>query len=139
VLISRSRLKDQIAGLLGGRVAEQIAFESITTGAANDLERATTMARRMVTEYGMSEKLGPIVFGEKEELVFLGREIGEQRNYSEEVAEEIDDEIRRIVEEAFTRAGEVITASRDKLTEIAQKLIQVETLDAQQLQAILSV
>ena len=138
VLVSRSRLKDQIAGLLGGRVAEQIAFGNVTTGAANDLERATTMARRMVTEYGMSEKLGPMVFGEKEELVFLGREIGEQRNYSEEVAESIDEEIRHIVEEAFARAGEVITASRDKLTEIAQKLIQVETLDAQQLQAILA-
>ena len=125
--------------MLGGRVAEQVAFGSITTGAANDLERATTIARKMVTEYGMSEKLGHMVFGEKEELVFLGREIGEQRNYSEEVAEDIDEEIRRIVEEAFARAGEVITASRDKLTEIAQKLIQVETLDAQQLQAILAV
>ena len=138
VLESRSRLRDQIAGLLGGRVAEQMTFDSVTTGAASDLERATTLARRMVTEYGMSDKLGPMVFGQKEELVFLGREIGEQRNYSEEVAEQIDEEVRRIVEDAFACAREVVTASRDKLTEIAQKLMQVETLDGPQLQAILA-
>jgi cell division protease FtsH len=138
VLESRSRLKDQIAGLLGGRVAEQITFGGVTTGAANDLERATSMARRMVTEYGMSEKLGPLVFGEKEELIFLGREISEQRNYSEEVAETIDAEIRHIVDEAFARAKEVISASQDKLIEIAQKLMQVETLEGQQLRAILA-
>jgi len=138
VLESRSRLKDQIAGLLGGRVAEEITFGNVTTGAANDLERATKLARRMVTEYGMSEKLGPMVFGQKEELVFLGREIGEQRNYSEEVAQDIDEEVRGIVEDAFTRAKEVITAYRDKLAEIAQKLMQTETLEEHQLQAILA-
>jgi cell division protease FtsH len=138
VLESRSRLKDQIAGLLGGRVAEEITFGSVTTGAANDLERATRLARKMVTEYGMSEKLGPMVFGEKEELVFLGREIGEQRNYSEDVAQEIDEEVRHIVEEAFSRAKEVLTSSRDTLVAIAQQLIKVETLDQKALQALIA-
>jgi len=138
VLESRSRLKARIAGLLGGRAAEQIAFGSVTTGAANDLERATKLARKMVTEYGMSEKLGPMVFGQKEELVFLGREIGEQRNYSEEVAQQIDEEVRRIVEEAFARAKEIILTYRDKLTEIAERLMQQETLEAPELQAILA-
>jgi len=138
VLQSRSRLKDQIAGLLGGRAAEKIVFDNVTTGAASDLEQATKLARRMVTEYGMSEKLGPMVFGQKEELVFLGREIGEQRNYSEEVAQKIDEEVRHIVEEAFARAKDVILTYRDKLTELAQRLMQMETLEEQQIRAILA-
>jgi len=137
-LQSRARLKDEIAGLLGGRVAEEVTFTTVTTGAANDLERATKLARQMVTEYGMSQKLGPMVFGEKEELVFLGREIGEQRNYSEEVAQEIDEEVRGLVEEAFARAKDVVVSYADSLKEIARQLIQNETLDAQQLQAILA-
>ncbi|MBC8446507.1 MAG: ATP-dependent zinc metalloprotease FtsH [Chloroflexi bacterium] len=138
VLQSRLRLKDQIAGLLGGRAAEKIVFENVTTGAASDLEQATKLARRMVTEYGMSEKLGPMVFGQKEELVFLGREIGGQRNYSEEVAQQIDEEVRHIVEEAFARARDIILTYRDKLTELAEQLMQMETLEGQQIQAILA-
>jgi len=138
VLESRSRLKAQIAGLLGGRAAEEITFGNVTTGAANDLQRATQLARKMVTEYGMSDALGPMVFGEKEELVFLGREIGEQRNYSEEVAESIDEEVRRIMEEAFSRAKEVLTASRDTLVAIAQQLIKIETLDQKALNALIA-
>ena len=90
LLSSRDKLRDELAGLLGGRVAEEMVFGDVTTGASNDLERVTTVARRMVTQYGMSDVLGPQTFGEKEEMVFLGREIGEQRNYSEEVAEAID-------------------------------------------------
>ena len=100
LLFSRERFRDELAGLLGGRVAEEEVFGDITTGASNDLERVTSLARRMVTQYGMSDVLGPQTFGEKEELIFLGREIGEQRNYSEEIAEEIDREVRKLVNEA---------------------------------------
>ncbi len=104
LLYSRNKFRDELAGLLGGRVAEEEVFGDITTGASNDLERVTSLARRMVTQYGMSDELGPQTFGEKEELVFLGREIGEQRNYSEEIAEEIDKEVRKLVDEAYERA-----------------------------------
>ncbi len=104
LLYAQSKFEDELAGLLGGRVAEEEVFGDVTTGASNDLERVTSLARRMVTQYGMSEVLGPQTFGEKEELVFLGREIGEQRNYSEEIAEAIDMEVRRLVHEAHERA-----------------------------------
>jgi cell division protease FtsH len=116
---------------MGGRVAEEIIFDEITTGASNDLERATKMARAMVTQYGMSEKLGPLIFGEKDELVFLGKEIGEQRNYSEEIARQIDHEVRRIIEAAYTRATQIIQENKIKLEEIAQRLLKEETLDSQ--------
>ncbi len=105
-------------------------FGDITTGASNDLERVTSLARRMVTQYGMSDVLGPQTFGEKEELVFLGREIGEQRNYSEEVAEAIDTEVRRLVREAHDRAREIVRTYRAKLDELANRLIEKETVDA---------
>ncbi|GAB4568619.1 MAG: ATP-dependent zinc metalloprotease FtsH [Anaerolineae bacterium] len=138
VLNSRNKYKDELAGLLGGRVAEEIVFGDVTTGAANDLERVTKLARKMVTAYGMSEKLGPLQFGQKDELVFLGREIGEQRNYSEEVAELIDEEVQRLVMEAYERARNILTTYRDKLTEIAERLIQEETLDAATFNAMFS-
>jgi cell division protease FtsH len=128
-LISRSVFEDRIAFILAGRAAEELVFGDVTTGASNDLERATKLARAMVTQYGMSEKLGPLTFGEKEELVFLGKEIGEQRNYSEEVAREIDSEVRRIIEEAHTTAKRVLTAHKEKLVELAHRLIKEETLD----------
>jgi len=132
----RTKFKDELAGLLGGRTAEELIFGDVTTGAANDLERATRIARKMVTEYGMSEKLGPMTFGQKEELVFLGREIGEQRDYSEAVAQEIDSEVRSLIEEAHNRAKEVLTKYRDKLEAIARRLIEVETIEAPELEAL---
>ncbi len=130
LLYGRNKFLDELAGLLGGRVAEEEVFGDITTGASNDLERVTSLARRMVTQYGMSDVLGPQTFGEKEELVFLGREIGEQRNYSEEVAEAIDTEVRRLVREAHDRAREIVRTYRAKLDELANRLIEKETVDA---------
>jgi cell division protease FtsH len=134
----KSKFLDELAGLLGGRAAEEIVFGDITTGAANDLEQATKLARAMVTRYGMSEKLGPMTFGEKQELVFLGKEIGEQREYSEKVAQEIDEEVRRIIREAYERAKEILTKHRDKLDRLAQALMEKETLEGDELKAYLS-
>ncbi len=126
----RNKFKADLASLLGGRAAEEIVFNDVTTGASNDLERATQLARAMVTQYGMSEKLGPLTFGEKEELVFLGREIGEQRNYSEEIARQIDREVRRLIDEAYQTAKRILSANRDILTEIADRLVREETIDS---------
>jgi cell division protease FtsH len=133
VVETRARIKDAIAMALGGRAAEEIAFGEITTGAGggngSDLERVTRFARAMVQRYGMSERLGPMMFGQKEEMVFLGREIGEQRDYSEAVAEIIDEEVKKIVDEAYLRAKQVLLDNRDKLDAIADRLIEVETVD----------
>jgi cell division protease FtsH len=136
LLYGRAKFRDELAGLMGGRVAEEEVFGDVTTGASNDLERVTSLARKMVTQYGMSDVLGPQTFGEKEELVFLGREIGEQRNYSEEVAEAIDREVRGLVDEAYGRAREIIRGYRAKLDELAHYLIANETIDAEQFQAM---
>jgi len=135
-LKQRSKFKDELAGLLGGRAAEEIVFEDVTTGASSDLERATKLARKMVTEYGMSDKLGPLTFGHKEELVFLGREIGEQRNYSEEVARLIDEEVRRLISDAHETAQRILRENKDKLVNLASKLIEVETLEGKELEAL---
>ncbi|MGC8880433.1 MAG: ATP-dependent metallopeptidase FtsH/Yme1/Tma family protein, partial [Anaerolineae bacterium] len=132
----RNKFKADMAALLGGRAAEELIFHDVTTGASNDLERATKMARSMVTQYGMSEKLGPITFGEKDELIFLGREIAEQRNYSEEIARQIDREVRRLVEEAYQTAKSVLITHRDKLVALAERLIHEETVDAAALNAL---
>jgi cell division protease FtsH len=137
-LKQRSKFKDELAGLLGGRAAEEIIFEDVTTGATSDLERATKLARKMVTEYGMSEKLGPLTFGQKEELVFLGKEIGEQRNYSEEVAREIDEEVHRLITEAYQTALRVLREKKEKLVSLATKLIETETLEGSELEAMLA-
>lgn len=128
VLISRSKILDDLIFTLGGRAAEEIVFNDITSGAANDLERVTHMARSMVTRLGMSSELGPMVYGKKEELIFLGREISEQRDYSEAVAELIDQEVRRLVADAYDSARKILTQYREKLDLIAQKLLEVETL-----------
>jgi cell division protease FtsH len=135
-LKQRSKFTDELAGLLGGRAAEELVFEDVTTGASSDLERATRLARKMVTEYGMSEKLGPLTFGHKEELVFLGKEIGEQRNYSEEVARAIDEEVRRLITEAHETALRILRENKDKLLGLARKLIEVETLEGADLEAM---
>ena len=136
LLYSREKFRDELAGLLGGRVAEEEVFGDITTGASNDLQRVTSLARRMVTQYGMSDVLGPQTFGEKEELIFLGREIGEQRNYSEEIAEEIDREVNKLVQDAYQRARTIIHEYRAKLDDLARRLIEHETVDAGEFQAI---
>jgi len=122
------RYMDQIAGALGGRAAEEIVFGDVTNGASSDLENVTRIARTMVTRWGMSNRLGPRVFGQKEELVFLGREIGEQRDYSESIAEQIDEEVHKIVSTAYERALAVLRENRDKLDLLAQRLIEVETI-----------
>jgi cell division protease FtsH len=137
-LISRDELMDQIAGIMGGRVAEEIVFKDITSGAENDIQRATQMARRMVTQWGMSDKLGTVTMGHKEELVFLGRDLGEQRNYSEEVAAIIDEEIRSIVNHGYQTAKAILTAQRSQMDAVVERLKVVETLDAKELDDILA-
>jgi len=128
-LTSRNKFRDDLAGLLGGHAAEKLVFGDVTTGPSNDLERATKLARQMVKQFGMSEKLGPMTFGKKEELIFLGREIAEQRDYSEQVAQEIDHEVQRLVREAYDRATKILATHRDRLNLIAQQLIEHETLE----------
>jgi cell division protease FtsH len=124
--------------MLAGRAAEEMVFGDKWTGAHDDLEKATKLARRMVTVYGMSKKLGPLTFGDREEMVFLGREITEQRNYSEEIAEEIDQEVRRLIDEAYQRAKGVLASYRQKLDAIAHRLIEVETIEREQFEALLA-
>ena len=128
-LISRNKLLADMAVALGGRAAEELVFNDITSGASNDLERVTKLARSMVTRLGMSDVLGPMVYGQKEELIFLGREISEQRDYSESVAEKIDAEVQDLVRAAYTRAIEILTEYRTSLDTIAQYLIEEETID----------
>ena len=137
-LVSRSELNDDMAVILGGRVAEELIFGDITSGASDDIGKATKLARRMVTEWGMSEKLGPLTFGHKEELVFLGRDLGEQRNYSEEVAGEIDQEVHRLVDTAYQRAKKILTERRDKLVQLAEYLKKEETIEGWQMDAALN-
>jgi cell division protease FtsH len=137
-LQSKSEFEDKIAGLLGGNVAERMVFSDTTTGSSNDIEKATDLARRMVTEFGMSDRLGPLSFGKRDELVFLGREIGEQRNYSDEIAKTIDEEIRAIMDRAYERATQVLEVHRDRLDTLAQKLIAEETVDNEAFEALFS-
>ncbi len=138
VLTSKSQLLDRITMMLGGQVAEKLKFNEITTGASNDLERATEVARRMVTEFGMSDSLGPLTFGKRHEHVFLGRDLGEDRNYSDSVAALIDQEVRRIVESSYERARTILTEQREKLELIATELIKRETLDAEEFNRLFS-
>jgi len=135
-LDTKSQFEDSLAVSLGGRVAEEITFGEMTTGAQNDLEQATKLARKMVTEYGMSEKLGPRTFGQRQELVFLGREISEQRDYSDKVAQEIDEEVHNIIQRAYDSAKKILTANTEKLNQLAKELIAHETLDEPDLNKI---
>jgi len=134
-LRSVSQFKARLAVSLGGRLAEEIAFgtEEVTTGASGDLVTVTRTARSMVTRYGMSRKLGPMVFGEKEELIFLGREISEQRNYSDAIAHLIDTEVQAIVNEAYENAQHILIENRAVLDDMANALIEYETIDGEQL------
>jgi cell division protease FtsH len=135
---TRSQLLDRVSAGLGGLVAEEMIFGEASTGPQNDLEHATRIARQMVTQWGMSERLGPRTFGRKEELVFLGREISEQRNYSEKVAEEIDEEVRQIIDRSYNTAKKVLTDHRDKLDAIVSAVLEAETLEGDALSAILT-
>jgi len=135
-LHSKTEFEDKIAGMLGGNVAETIVFGDTTTGSSNDIEKATGLARAMVTQYGMSEKLGPLAFGKKEEMVFLGREISEQRNYSDEVAAKIDAEVRSIIDNAFARAKEALTTHREVLDRLAALLVEKETIEHDEFEAL---
>ena len=137
--LTRSELFDRVTQLLGGRVAEELALEEISTGAQNDLERATSVIRKMITEYGMSEELGPLTFGHKQEEVFLGRDIARDRNYSEEVASAIDREVRHFVDVCYNKAASLLTENRDRLDKVAAALLENETLEAEEFMALMSV
>ncbi|WP_031516496.1 ATP-dependent zinc metalloprotease FtsH [Desulfofalx alkaliphila] len=135
--MTRSMLIDQITMLLGGRVAEDIALKEISTGAQNDLERATEMARKMIMEYGMSEKLGPLTLGRKQEAVFLGRDIARDRNYSEEIAFAIDQEVRNIIDSCYETAKKLLEKYNDALHAIAETLMEKETIEAEEFAALM--
>jgi cell division protease FtsH len=135
---TKNELLDRITAALGGRVAEELVFGESTTGAQNDFEQATELARRMVTEFGMSEKLGPMALGRRHGPVFLGRDLIETRNYSEEIAYEIDKETRKIIDECYDHARQVITEARDKLERIAQALLEKESLEGSQLERVMA-
>jgi cell division protease FtsH len=137
LLAARSYFLDNIAVALGGRVAEELIFGDISNGASQDIQQLTSMARSMVTKYGMSEEMGPLQFGQQDEMVFLGRELAEQRNYSEEVAEQIDVEVRQIVDTAYARVKELMSANLDRLHAIANALLERETLDNHELTEVM--
>lgn len=134
--MSKSRLEEEIVGLLGGRVAEKLVLGDISTGASNDIERATTIARKMVMDYGMSDALGTIAFGSGSDEVFLGRDMGKDRKYSEETAHKIDEEIRRLIDEAYKKALTLLTENRSKLNAVAEELLVREKLEAVDFQEI---
>ncbi len=135
-LMPRKKLLADLTGLLGGRAAEELVFDDITSGASNDIERVTQVARMMVTRLGMSETLGPMVYGQKEELIFLGREISEQRDYSEAIAEQIDREVRKLVNEAYERSRAILREHRDALDRIAARLLEVETISREEFEQL---
>ncbi len=136
-LANSTKFQAELVTMLGGRAAEEVVFKRITTGATNDLERATELARKMIMEYGMSEKLGAMTYGEREEMVFLGRSISEHRNYSEAVARSIDVEVRQVIGTAYKRALEVMSTHRDLLDQLAQQLIGKETLNEEEVAALI--
>jgi cell division protease FtsH len=135
-LESRKRLLAELTGLMGGRTSEELVFDDITSGASNDIERATQIARMMVMRLGMVGEMGPMVYGKKEEMIFLGREISEQRDYSDAVSEEIDLQVRRLVNEAHQQARQILTLYRDKLDAVANRLVEVETLSQEEFEKI---
>jgi cell division protease FtsH len=137
-LTTKSALTDQMAMTLGGRAAEELVFNEVTTGAANDLEKVTSSAKHMIMRYGMSEKLGPRVLGRNHDMPFLGRDMGAEPDYSEEIAREIDDEIRRVIEEAHERALSVLREHMDDLHQISKLLIERETIDKDQFERLLA-
>jgi len=135
-LLTRSQFKDMLATLLGGHAAEELIFNEFTTGASNDIKRATDLAHKMVTEYGMSDKLGPRTFGNKQEMVFLGREIAEQRDYGDKIANMIDDEVHKIIKQANETAKGILVNNKQRLAYIMERLIAQETLEGEELETI---
>ena len=136
-MVKRGEIMDKLAHMLGGRVAEEIRFDDITTGASNDLQRATETARRMITQYGMSENLGPLTFGHDPAQPFVGRDYGMGQEYSEETAQKIDAEIRRVIDEAYAKASRILAEHRHELDQISQLLISRETIDRDEFEALL--
>lgn len=136
-LLTKNELLDQVTGLLAGRVAEEIVFGEVSTGAHNDFEQATNLVRRMITEFGMSERLGPMQFGRSQGHVFLGRDLGHEQNYSDAIAHEIDKEMQRMIRECYERARQMLTERRDQLDLLAETLLVKETLDAFEIKQLL--
>ncbi|MHB8966148.1 MAG: ATP-dependent metallopeptidase FtsH/Yme1/Tma family protein, partial [Coriobacteriia bacterium] len=136
-LNTKGEMLDELAMLLGGRVAEEIAIGDITTGASNDIERATKLARQMITRYGMSDKLGPMTLGEDQHEVFLGRDFSATPNYSQEIAFEIDKEVRHLIDDAFDKAHKILSERRSQLDQMADVLVERETVDKDELAALL--
>ena len=137
-LTTKSTLMDDLAMTLGGRAAEELVFHEVTTGAANDLEKVTATSKAMIMRYGMSEKLGPRVLGRNHDLPFLGREMGNEPDYSDEIAREIDDEIRRVIEEAHQTAHRVLREHMEELHKLSAILIERETIDKDQFERLLA-
>jgi len=137
---SRELLESQISSLYGGRIAEELIFgdEHVTTGASNDIKRATEIARNMVTRWGLSERLGPLAYGEEEEEVFLGRSVTQHKNVSDETAHIIDEEIRNIIDRNYDRARRLLKENMDKLHAMAEALVKYETIDQQQIEDIMA-
>ena len=137
-LLTRSQFRDMLATLLGGHGAEELVFGELSTGASDDIKRATDLAHKMVTEFGMSDKLGPRTFGNKQEMVFLGREIAEQRDYGDKIANLIDEEVHKIITQAYEKAKDILNENKQRLTYIAEKLVVRETLEGEELEAMFS-
>ncbi|MEZ4676199.1 MAG: hypothetical protein R2932_18400 [Caldilineaceae bacterium] len=137
MLQTHAKFRDQLVGLLGGRVAEEIRYKDVTTGASNDLERVSNLARAMVTQWGMSKKLGPIRYGEREDVVFLGRQISEHRNYSDKIAQQIDEEVHELVEEAHERCHVILSEHWDKMELLVNRLLEIETINAPEFEALM--
>ncbi len=135
-LMTRSQFQDMLATLLGGRIAEELTFGEISTGASDDIRRATSLAHKMVTDYGMSDKLGTRTFGNKQEMIFLGREISEQKDYGDDIANVIDEEVHRIVQEGYDTAHDILSNNKDRLEHIALRLMEKETIETNELEAL---
>jgi len=135
-LMTQSQFNDMLATFLAGHAAEMLTFNEVTTGAHDDIKRATMLARKMVTEFGMSDKLGPRTFGDKQELVFLGREISEQRDYSDKVAQQIDEEVNNIIQHAYEESKKILTENKAKLIQIAEEVVAKETIEGEALEAL---
>jgi cell division protease FtsH len=133
---TKSELKSEISVMLGGRAAEELKLVEVTTGAQNDLEMGTQMARKMVTQFGMSEKLGNVTLGKREGLVFLGRDLMEERNYSDTTARLIDEEVKKIVDDAYNRAKELLSSHIEKLTLLSEALLEKEVLNGDEVRQI---
>jgi cell division protease FtsH len=137
--MNRVALESQLCSLYGGRVAEELIFgeDKVTTGASNDIERATKMARNMVTKWGLSDEMGPVAYGEQEDEVFLGRSVTQHKNVSDETARKIDEVVRSILDKAYARTKEILTENLDKLHSMSKLLLEYETIDVPQIDAIM--